>query len=310
MKAATLLMMIPVGILLFPPKVYSQGNLVANGSFEIYSGTCPFSSPNGAFVQVVGWKPANAIPGIGVPHADLYCQGTPNYLGCMPGPLSASDGNAYVGFHTRNVANPYNEAVYQELPVPLTTGNNYRIEFDLVTCASGLFTSGISDFCVYANTDTIIPACPAQNPAVIIIGCVPFSNITTQNWSHHHIDFIAPPNANVLAFSGGACFTTDIYYYFDNVILTEATGLNEINYTDFTYTISPQPVNDILFVRVNKPGTYHAEIFNVTGSLLFTSEMDGMTDQEFHFNNTIAPGIYFIRISDGNKSKCQKFIKN
>src|SRR6185436_12844495 len=51
---------------------FSQ-NLVTNGSFENYTGSCPTGSPNGAFSQVTGgWSPANIIASWGVPHAELY----------------------------------------------------------------------------------------------------------------------------------------------------------------------------------------------------------------------------------------------
>src|SRR6187551_1612993 len=99
MKSATWTML----LVAFSGLCIAQTNLITNGSFENYSGTCPVSSPNGVFYQVLDWSPANFIPSYGVPHCELYCLGTPNYGYCLPGPLSASDGDAYVGFHTRSI---------------------------------------------------------------------------------------------------------------------------------------------------------------------------------------------------------------
>jgi|GEM_PF-4968560 len=199
-------------------------NLITNGSFENFLPPCPTAAPNGAFNQVLDWKPANDIPGLGTPHAELFC-GEPNYGGCLPGPVPnvGSDGIAYVGFHTRIFTPPYNESVYQVLATPLIAGNTYTISFDLMDCQSGFFITGMSDFCVYTNIDTIIPACPPDNPSVIPVGCIPFDSISNTAWKHHSFSFIAPPNANIMAFSGAGCNVTEIYYYFDNVVLTSQT---------------------------------------------------------------------------------------
>ena len=288
---------------------FGQGNLIANGSFELYSGVCPGSSPNGAFVQVTDWKPANAMAVHGVPHAELYCVGiTPNYGGCMPGPPLPSLGDNYVGFHTRNITQPYNESIYQELPVPLIAGNNYRIEFDIQTCLSGIFTSGSSDFCVYANIDTVIPGCPTQNPSVLSIGCIPYIIINNQNWSHHQIDFIAPTNCNVLAFSGGACFTTDIYYYLDNVILTETTGLQQHSENSFLL-INGTPADEMLQIEINRPGNFRTDIFSTTGQIVYSEILPGMQQHQILLKGVLADGIYFVKAEFENQVAVEKFVK-
>ncbi len=209
----------------FMQPLLAQTNLILNHSFENYALPCPTGSPNGAFGQVYDWHPANSLPTYGVPHAELYCGTiTPNYGGCLPGPVPniGSDGLAYVGFHTRILTPNYNEAIFQVLQTPLVAGTNYTISFDLMNCQSGLFTQGPSDFCVYTNMDTIIPACPSTNPTVVLAGCVPYDSISNVAWKHHSFTFTAPPNANVIAFSGAACFVAEVYYYLDNVVLISA----------------------------------------------------------------------------------------
>lgn len=288
---------------------FAQGNLITNGSFENYSGTCPLSSPNGAFGQVLNWSPANIVPGHGVPHAELYCQGTPNYGNCLPGPVYASDGDAYVGFHTRNISPQYNEAIYQILAVPLVAGNNYRVSFDLITCQSGLFTLGPSDFCVYANNDTIVPGCPTQNPAVVLMGCVPFAAISNTIWSHHEIDFVAVTNSNVLAFSGGACFTTDVYYYLDHVQLTETTGLNEHNQNALNYVVNPNVFTSEFYIEINDPGEFSLEFYDDAARQVLSTKISGPGKMEITSASHLPKGIYFLKISNQQKCAVSKLVK-
>ena len=96
-------------LLLFVLKTTAQVNLITNGSFEYFSGSCPGGSPNGAFIQELGgWHPGNFISALGfIPSVDLYC-GEPNYSNCLPGPVPSvgANGTAYVGMHTR-IYNPF-----------------------------------------------------------------------------------------------------------------------------------------------------------------------------------------------------------
>ncbi|HKR05559.1 MAG TPA: T9SS type A sorting domain-containing protein [Bacteroidia bacterium] len=277
-------------------------NLVANGDFEGYTGTCPTYSPNGAFIQVIGWKPPNAMPVHGVPHAELYCNGTPNYGNCLPGPVpnAGTNGPAYVGFHTRNISPVYNEAIYQVLPNALTTGNTYTISFDLMNCQSGLFILGSSDFCVYTNIDTVIPGCPTTNPSVTLVGCVPFDSISNVSWKHHSFSFAAPPNSNVLAFSGAACFTTDIYYYLDNVELMLSTSLPDaqqhVKGTIFKNIFSESTIYSFDYQPKN---IYSFEIMDCNGKLV---RQCAVKKGEIAIEkNNLAAGMYFYRLNCNNK---------
>lgn len=235
------LFLVALGLIIsFIKPLQAQTNLILNHSFENYVPPCPGGSPNGALGQVYDWHPANSLPTYGVPHAELYCGTTPNYGGCLPGPVPnvGSDGLAYVGFHTRILTPNYNEAIFQILQTPLVAGNTYTISFDLMNCQSGLFTQGPSDFCVYTNIDTIIPACPSTNPTVVLAGCVPYDSISNVAWKHHSFTFTAAPNSNVIAFSGAACFVAEVYYYLDNIVLISAdqqfTNTCEGDSTQFT----------------------------------------------------------------------------
>lgn len=274
-------------------------NLITNGSFENYTGTCPVGSPNGAFFQVTGgWHPANDIPGMGSPHAELYCNGTPNYGNCLPGPVPnvGSDGAAYVGFHTRIFTPFYNESIYQVLASPLIAGNTYNISFELMDCQSGLFTTGPSDFCVYTNIDTIVPACPSDSPSVTLVGCVPFDSISNVSWKHHSFNFTAPPNSNIIAFSGAACNVSEIYYYLDNIVLTNTTSINSLQQNAHgSFLLNPFSESTIYEFNFSAGGNYGFEIVDCTGKL--ARKYDQVKTGELTImKGSLAAGMYFYRL--------------
>ncbi len=287
-------------ILLTFSKICVTQNIIANGSFENFSGTCPSNQPNGAINQVISWKPANVIPALGFsPSVDLYCGG-PNYSGCNPGPISnvGSDGIAYLGLHTRIYTPAYNESIYQILSSSLIAGNSYFISFDLMNCQSGLFTQGPSDFCIYMNIDTIIPACPTDNPNVVTIGCIPFDSISNINWKHHSFNFIAPINSKIIAFSGAECNVTEVYYYLDNVnlianLLHSDTCDPSLEIPN-VFTPNNDKINDF-FIPTQYNGINDAtlKIYNRWGEEVFHTNniLEGWNG--FYKNSICSDGTYF-----------------
>jgi hypothetical protein len=282
---------------------FSQ-NLVTNGSFENYTGSCPTGSPNGAFSQVTGgWSPANVDANWGVPHAELYCNGTPNYGNCLPGPVPnvGSDGVAYVGFHTRILAPQYNESIYQILAAPLIAGNTYHISFDLMDCQSGLFTAGPSDFCVYTNVDTIVPACPSDSPSVTLVGCVPYDSISNVAWKNHSFSFVAPPNSNILAFSGAACYVSEVYYYLDNIILTNTTSIQQVSPDNNNALIqNPFSESTIYKFKYSEKNKYTFLITNCNGKLVRNYDNARLSEIEIK-RNGLAGGMYFFMLIENNE---------
>lgn len=287
---------------------YSQ-NLITNGSFETYTGSCPSGSPNGALTQVLDWK-TGMVTSLGAPSVDLYC-GQPNYGNCAPGPTPTvgSDSAAYVGFHTRILSGNYNEDIYQELATPLVSGSTYLISFDLMTCQSGLFTDGPSDFCVYLNIDTIIPACPTENPTVVNVGCIPFDSISNTAWKSHSLQFTAPPNANVIAFSGAACYVSQVYYYLDNVqlYLYKPNGREEIEYAN-EITLSPNPFSDQFSISSSSNKLLQASLYDLCGREILKREFTGSITLN---TGELSDGIYFYEVRAGQeKIKTGKIIKH
>ncbi|MBK8847665.1 MAG: T9SS type A sorting domain-containing protein [Bacteroidetes bacterium] len=272
MKKFTLLMLILVASVISKAQV----NLITNGSFEDFLPPCPTFAPNGEFWRAYGWQQAQPIPGLGVPHAELFC-GQPNYGGCLPGPTPnvGSDGIAYAGFHTRIFAPPYNESIVQVLATPLTAGNSYTLSFDLMDCQSGFFVTGKSDFCVYANFDTLIPPCPKDSPNVVLLGCVPFDSISNVAWKRHSFTFTAPFFCNVLAFSGENCNVAEIYYYLDSVTLYENNGVPVVAALASSDTVfCEKQCIDFFDLSQNTPTSWQ---WNFTGASPSTSALQNPT---------------------------------
>jgi hypothetical protein len=277
-------------------KFCSAQNLLLNGSFENYTPPCPSTSPNWGILQVDNWRPGNYIAAMNsYPSVDLYC-GEANYSNCFPGPVPnvGSDGVAYVGMHTRIYSTPYNEDIYQLLQTPLVPGSSYRVSFDLMTCQSGLFIEGPSDFCVYTNIDTIVPACPSDSPSIINVGCVPFDSISNVSWSHHSIVFNAPLNSNVIIFSGGACHVTQVYYYLDNVVLVRnsqtAIGEEDKNAPVGLY---PNPFHDALHIQSALHNESEIIFYDVLSRTILRKKFTGQIDIDTHI---LSDGFYFYQL--------------
>ena len=284
-------------------------NLVTNGSFENFTPPCPTFAPNGAFEQVYSWRPANATAVHGFPTVDLFCGG-PNYSGCMPGPVPnmGSDGSAYVGFHTRVYNPPYNESIYQELSTPLITGASYTISFDLMTCSTGLFTQGPSEFCVYMNADTLIPLCPSTNASVVNVGCIPYDSISTSVWKNHSFQFIAPSDPNIVAFSGAGCDTTQVYYYLDNVVLT-ADSTTSLQLEDMYGAIKvfPNPFNAEVNIVTENDTPMTFILHDVTSRVIIHKDIVGTSIIR---TGEISTGIYYYRvITNGGRFFTGKLVK-
>lgn len=290
---------------IFALKSNAQVNLITNGSFENFTGPCPTTSPNGQFTQVSGgWYPGNFITALGQsPDVDLYC-GEPNYANCLPGPVPnvGSNGVSYIGMHTRIYSTSYNESIYQILATPLTTGDVYTISFDLMNCQSGLFTSGQSNFAVYTNIDTVVPACPSTYPSVIQVGFVPFDSISNVAWKRHSFSFVAPPNSNIIAFSGDSCNVSEIYFYLDSVVLVKEAeqSIGELT-SAVKFTIVPNPFSTQTVLKIDRQLNNATVIVdNIFGETV--KQIDNVTGQQITFQRDNLPsGLYLVRIMQNSK---------
>ncbi len=287
----------------------SGQNLIRNGSFETYIGSCSAPVPNGDFNNnVMDWQATGPDTTHGYASVDLYC-GQANYSACSPGPgLVGSDGSIYAGLHTRIFSPPYNEAIYQVLSTPLIQGSSYTLSLDLMTCQNGLF-NGSDDFHIYANMDSIFTLCPTNTSSVQLLGTVSIDSISTTQWKTHTISFTAPPNCNVLGFSG-TCAGTGTYYYIDNIILEESTFTTVLQ-KDFLeqLLVFPNPTDGNFLIDLGK--NYSSATISITN--LYGKLLQSKTYQQRQFLDLaleIEPaGVYLLSIEAGNKKTVVKLIK-
>ena len=163
-----------------------------------------------------------------------------------------------------------------------------------MTCQSGLFTSGPSDFCVYFNIDTVIPGCPTDNPSVINVGCIPFDSISNTNWQNHSFQFVAPANANVIAFSGAACNVSEVYYYLDNVQLTQVKPTEIVDILNKgNATIGPNPFTNQLNFSSASREPVSVSLFDISGRLILEEEFTGQGNID---TTPLSGGMYFYEV--------------
>jgi subtilisin family serine protease len=76
--------------------------------------------------------------------------------------------------------------------------------------------------------------------------------------------------------------------------------------------VFPNPFKDVITIKMDVKATtpIHAVLVDITGKIIFETELDGKSDYyELTGLNEIPAGIYFIKIYEGNNSFIQKIIK-
>ncbi|MDP1727539.1 MAG: T9SS type A sorting domain-containing protein [Bacteroidota bacterium] len=111
--------------------------------------------------------------------------------------------------------------------------------------------------------------------------------------------------SQVLTFTSGGCSTIG-GPLIDEVSISANSdaGINEsINQTVFT--AFPNPVKDILHISLNQHNAgYEIEVISLIGQTLLKTQNNSSIDV-----SQLCEGIYFIKVSNGNKYYQQKFIK-
>ena len=92
---------------------------------------------------------------------------------------------------------------------------------------------------------------------------------------------------------------------FDDMHYCPTVSIQEQSF-EKVFSISPNPVSDVLKVQLNVNDNYHIEIIDVDGNIINKSKMA----DEFKLNVTsFKKGMYFIRVFNENNSYTEKFMK-
>ncbi|HET6991947.1 MAG TPA: phospholipase D-like domain-containing protein, partial [Bacteroidia bacterium] len=83
------------------------------------------------------------------------------------------------------------------------------------------------------------------------------------------------------------------------------TGISES--PDENTTVYPNPASGEIFVETDFPGTSVTQLFDITGKMILTNSTNGETKFPINISG-LSDGIYFLRISNGEKSATEKII--
>ncbi len=82
------------------------------------------------------------------------------------------------------------------------------------------------------------------------------------------------------------------------------TGIEDLNFKPFQ--IFPNPVNDFMEIQWSDTKSYHLELYDITGKLLWTKESN--LSQTIDFQR-FEKGIYILKINAGNSVYTEKVVK-
>ncbi len=312
-----------IAYLFLPLFTLGQQNLVVNGDFEQYS-DCPigFSNPfqNPKEIEkCIGWN------------APTY--GTSDYFNtCAVGtnvevPSNSVgeqipfNGNGYLGAFLWNYNGAgddgYNgpmwwEYIQGQFTQPLISGNIYKFSMevslaeysDLMITEMGVY---FSDFAISS------PNTAALNVSPQIVFYEPSFYQDTANWVHLETYYVANGTEKFLTIGN---FRDNIssdtlrrfmldpppiysYYYFDNVVLGDAT--NDIEVANI-FTPNGDGINDVWKLPFAVGNTEkQVYILNRWGNLITQGSLNGFYwDGNDTNGNTVNDGVYFYKVSDTN----------
>jgi hypothetical protein len=290
-------------------------NLVPNGGFELYTG-CPYWNWGGQLDSCMFWLnptwPLVSMPG-GSP--DYYNQcvigilGVPdNYMGHQQAHL----GNAYVGISLGDPSSIFHEYIEVPLTSPLVADSFYHFEMYVNLANKSRYNT--DDFQVYF-LDTVILGVPNAFPLSSYAPQISNQNghfPDTMNWALVCGDLRAAGgeqfmiignfkmDTNTTFVMNNYSATAYAYCYFDDVSLVHVpentVGLHEKSLYP-QMSVSPNPVRDILTIKVNNNEALEVILYSVSAEELkreqftnsITIQMEGL-----------AQGIYFYHIKNND----------
>lgn len=73
-------------------------------------------------------------------------------------------------------------------------------------------------------------------------------------------------------------------------------GIEELSTHESVIEVFPNPVNDYLSIKLQHPDYYLIELFDVSGKLIYKTELDGSDHSKLNFNE-FKNGIYFLQLT-------------
>jgi OOP family OmpA-OmpF porin len=283
---------------------FAQSNLVLNPSFELFT-LCPNNSGiinNGKLTHCsnpnilspdyynicdsVSFSNANHVP-------DNIC-----------GYQTPKEGNAYVGLATWTLSYNGGEYIQMKLANLLSNSHHYAFKCYLSNAECGNY--GASDIGVYFSNDSVynpsmlLPYSPQiQNQSGNFFAdtnnWVPFSGIYTANGGERFLiignfnDGINNPDTIRISHHVGGASREGVYFYVDDVSLTEVTGIEEQE--ELNFELFPNPANQNLQVNSSKPIS-RIVIYNLAGeSVLDFNQLTSLNKYILDVSK-LAAGLY------------------
>jgi OmpA-OmpF porin, OOP family len=276
MKKALLLLF----LLFIVSTVHSQ-NLIPNSDFETFT-NCP--STFGSLPNATGWiSPNTATPdyfntcgtfGWGVPLNEMGWQ-------------QPHSGDGYVGLVIKSSGIILEERDYMQCQLlsPLSIGNTYTLTFFMSLSdfqsqfSSSSFGALFSTVPVEKNDDFNLLQTPQMlnDPLNFPSDKVNWEMITMSFVADSSYQYMTIGNfnndANTATMPAAGGNWPRAYYYFDDIVLTIATGLNDLNDQN-QVNVFPNPFSDNLFVELNNLTDAIIIFYDVTGKIVLKQSLN------------------------------------
>jgi OOP family OmpA-OmpF porin len=310
---------------LFVQILSAQQNLVLNGDFEEYSScpqseSMPFQNPK-EVEKCIGWGPAS----FGT--SDYFNVCATNLVIAVPdntfGTQNPFNGNGYLGGYVASYTGGAGtdgyagvmwwEYIQGHLTTPLVAGKIYKFSMEISLAeVSDLM---VTELGVHFSQEPLASPNTAAlnaNPQCIFYNPNHFQD--SIDWVHLESLFIASGNESYLTIGnfrdnvttdtlrrydlspmGANLFVT--YFYYDNIVLTEASqGLEIPN----VFTPNGDGLNDFWKLPFSVGAGTVVTIMNRWGNVVYDSDLNGFTWDGKSRGQDVSDGVYFYRISNTN----------
>ncbi|MEP2968369.1 T9SS type A sorting domain-containing protein, partial [Nonlabens ulvanivorans] len=239
----------------------------------------------------------------------------------IPGDANPQDNVFYYNNNIVNSYDPNDKTVFEGaeiLPTELDEYLHYRIRFQNTGNASAINVTVKDTLSDNLDWDTFEPIDMSHDVGEIHIENKKFidfdfpninlpDSTTNEPLSHGYIYYRIKPKQNLII-GDFIDNTAHIYFDFNEAIITNTattTIVQTLSNSDQEFlniSLYPNPVADIVQLQTSEKIDF-AVIMNLQGQLLIET-----TDKDINVSN-LDTGVYFIRVTSGNKSQVLKFIK-